>query len=80
MAPHSATGYHIGVSLEHYRCYRIWIKEMRSERIRNTVIFKHNYLTMPTITNADAVLIAAKDLQTALKGGIPQALQTTAAV
>ena len=53
---------------------------MRSERIRNIVIFKHNYLTMPTITNADAVLIAAKDLQTALKGGIPQALQTTAAV
>ena len=35
---------------------------------------------MPTVTNADALLIAANDLQTALKGGIPQVLQITAAV
>ena len=79
-APHSATGYHVGVSLEHYRCYRIWIKSTRSERIGNTVFFKHKYLTMPTITNADALLIAANDMQNALKGGVPQSLQTTAAV
>ena len=43
-------------------------------------VFKPKYLTMPTITNTDALLIAAKDLQTALKGGVPQALQTTTAV
>ena len=79
-APHSATGYHVGVSLEHYRCYRELIKAMRSKRIGHTVFFKHKYLTMPTITNADALLITAKDLQTALKGGVPQALQLTAAV
>ena len=35
---------------------------------------------MPTTTIADALLIAAKDLQTALKGCIPQKLQTTTAV
>ena len=79
-APHSATGYHVGVSLEHYRCYRELIKAMRSKRIGHTVFFKHKYLTMPNITNADALLITAKDLQTALKGGVPQALQLTAAV
>ena len=35
---------------------------------------------MPTVTNADALLTAANDLQTALKDVIPQTLQTTAAV
>ena len=42
--------------------------------------FKHKYLTMHTVTNVDALLIATNDLQTALKGGIPHMLQTTAAV
>ena len=43
-------------------------------------VFKHKYPAMPTITNTDALLIAAKYLQTALKGGVPQVLQSTAAV
>lgn len=78
--PHSATGYHMGISFEHYRCYRIWIKETRAKMIGNTVFFKHKYLTMPTITNADALLIAGKDMQSALKGAVPQVLHTTDAV
>lgn len=35
---------------------------------------------MPTITNADALLHAAKDMTTALEGGIAQTLQTKEAV
>ena len=38
----------------------------------NTVFFKYNYLTMPTVTTADALLNAAKDLTKALDGKIPQ--------
>ena len=79
-APHSVSGYHLGTSLEHYRCYKIWIKKTRSERIGNTVFFKHKYLTMPTITNADALLIAAKDMSTALEGGVTKSLETVDAV
>ena len=35
---------------------------------------------MPTITNADALLHAAQDMTTALKGGIAQSLETKAAI
>ena len=78
--PHSASGFYIGASLEHYRCHRVWIKDTRAERVGNTVFFKHKYLTMPTITNADALLIAAKSMESALEKGTTQTLQTTEAV
>ena len=67
-APHLVSGYHLGTLLEPYMCYKIWVKKTRSEQIGNTVFFKHKYLTMPTITNVDALLIAAKDMSTAVKG------------
>ena len=38
----------------------------------NIVFFKHKYLTMRTITPADALLTAAGDLQESIDGGIPQ--------
>ena len=69
---HSLLGWYIGVSLEHYRCHKSWITETRGVRVGNTVFFKHKYLTMPTITTADAILTAARDLQDALDGVFPQ--------
>ena len=38
------------------------------------MFFKHKYLTMPTITNADALLTAAHDMTEALKGSVAQSL------
>ena len=51
-APHSASGFNVGTSFEHYRCYIIYISETKNTRIGNTVFFEHKYLTMPTITNS----------------------------
>ena len=65
------SGWYLGASLEHYRCHRCWISETRSVRIGNTVFFKPKYLTMPTITTADALLTATKDLEETVKGDIP---------
>ena len=79
-APHSVSGFNVGTSLEHYRCYKIWVKETRAIRVANTVFFKHKYLTMPTVTNADALLHAAQDMNTALLGGIGQASDTKQAI
>ena len=79
-APHSVSGYNVGTSFEHYRCYTIYIKSTRRTRVGNTIFFKHKYLTLPTITNADALLKSAEDMTTALKGGIPQTSETTAAI
>ena len=71
---HSASGFNVGTFFEHYRCFKIWIKETKSVRIGNTVFFKHKYLTMPTITPGDAVLKAAEDLKEALLNNMPKKL------
>ena len=68
----AVSGWYIGSSLEHYRCHRCWITETKGIRTQNTVFFTHKHLTMPTITSADAILTATKDLQEALEGDIPQ--------
>ena len=60
------------MSKEHYRCHKVWVKDTRSVRVGNAVFFKHKYLTMPTLTNADTLVNAANDLKLALEGGIPQ--------
>lgn len=78
--PHSVSGYCIGTSFKHYRCYKIWVKDTHSVQIGNTVFFKHKYLTMPTTTNADALLKAAKDMSTAIKGGVAQTLDASDAI
>ena len=36
------------------------------ERVAETVFFKHKYLTNPTVTHADRVVQAAKELYNAL--------------
>ena len=69
---HAVSGFYIGVSLEHYRCHRCWIKDTKSVQTGNTIFFKHKYLTMPMITPADALLSATGDLREALKRDIPQ--------
>ena len=73
---HSASGFNVGTSFEHYRCYKVWIKETRSIRTGNTVFFKHKYLTMPTITPGDAVIKAAEDLKQALQNNMPKNSET----
>ena len=79
-APHSVSGYNVGTSFEHYRCYIIWVKDTKSVRIGNTIFFKHKYLTMPTLTTADALLKAAHDMATALLGGINTTNETAEAL
>ena len=67
-AEHSTDGWYIGTSMEHYRCHRIYVKKTRSERISDTVFFKHKYITQPTVTPADTIVKALNDLTNALKG------------
>jgi hypothetical protein len=65
-APHTASGFYVGNAWDHYRCHEIYITSTRHTRVCNTVFFKHKYLTMPTITHADALIRAADDLTDAL--------------
>jgi hypothetical protein len=79
-APHTAIGYYIGNSDEHYRCHTIYITNTKSTRICSTVLFKHKYLTMPTFTPADALIKAADDLTAAIAGNMPPSTITDNAI
>ena len=67
-AEHATDGWYIGISTEHYRCHRIYVKHTRSEQISDTVFFKHKHITQPTVTPADTIVKALNDLTHALKG------------
>ncbi|KAL7475283.1 hypothetical protein ACHAW6_001205 [Cyclotella cf. meneghiniana] len=39
--PHSGDGWSIDTSSEQYRCFRVYHKESRAEKVSDTVYFKH---------------------------------------
>ena len=54
-APHCKKGFNLGSSKEHYRCWICYIPETGAERVSETVFFKHEYITNPTLSQADIV-------------------------
>ena len=70
----SKLGHYLGTSLEHYRYYFGYFAETGAKRGSESVIFKHKYITSPTVTPADAIVQAAKQLADVLKGNIPPPL------
>jgi hypothetical protein len=67
-APYTASGFYVGNAWEHYRCYEIYICDTKHTRTCLTAFFNHKYLTMPTITPADALIRAADYLTDAILG------------
>ena len=74
----SQKGHYIGTSMEHYRYYMVDITETRQIQGSETVFFKHKYITMPTVTPADAIIQAAKQLADSLQGKSPSFLTPSA--
>ena len=54
--------------------------ETKGVRVAHTVFFKHRYLTQPTITDADAILLASDNLCAAIKGVAPDFGPTKTAI
>ncbi len=79
-ATHTTSGYYIGNAWEHYRCHEIYITDTKHSRIRETVFFKHKYLTMPNFTPADALIKAADTLVDTINGIMPKNSVTLDAV
>jgi hypothetical protein len=69
---HTASGYYIGNAWEHYRCHKVYTSDNKHSHICETVFFKHKYLTMPSITLADALIKAADNLVDTIFGLMPQ--------
>ena len=68
---HSKKCTYIGTSLEYYRYYDGWCHETKTIRGSESVSFKHKYITNPSVSPADAIVKAAKELADALIGNIP---------
>jgi hypothetical protein len=71
-AAHTASGYYIENAWEHYICHKVYISDTKHSRICETVFFKHKYLTMPSITPADALIKAVDNLMDTISELIPQ--------
>ena len=71
-APHTASGYYIGNAPQHYRCHNIYIPDTKETRTCKTVFFKHKYLTMPTLTTADALIQATDSLTETIDRTMPK--------
>ena len=56
--------------MDHHRCFTVWIKKTRSERVTDTFFYKYKYLTNPEITPEDKVVAAAQILTQTIKGNV----------
>jgi hypothetical protein len=54
----------------------VYITKTRATRISNTVFFKHQYITNPTVSLESHVAAAAQQLAMALQGNIPAGNET----
>ncbi len=76
----SDAGFSLGTSMEHHRCFRVYVTKTRATRISDTVHFKHQYITNPTVSPESHVVAAAQQLATALQGNIPTGNETAEAL
>ena len=67
---HTIKGYYIKTSRDHYRCYKIWVKNTRSIQIADTML-SHRYITVLEISKTDAIVVAVNHLAKVLQGEKP---------
>ncbi len=63
-------GFNLGTSMEHHRCFRVYVTRTRATRISNSFLFKHQYITHPMISPESHVVAAAQQLIMVLQGNI----------
>ncbi len=67
-AQHCEIGFVIGTLFKHYRCQKIWMKDMHGTHISGAVWFKHKYLTNLSVAPEDRIIAAI--------GGLAKTLRT----
>ena len=77
---HGEVGFNIGTSMEHHRCFHVYIVKTRATRVSDSIFFKHQYITNPQVTPETLILKAAAELTSALKGTVSRETETAAAL
>jgi hypothetical protein len=62
----SDSGFSLGTLMQHHRCFCVYITKTRATRISDTVYFKHQYITNPTVSPESHIIAAAQQLAMAL--------------
>ena len=65
-APHAVPGWYLGPALHHYRCYRVWSRTTRAERITDTLAWIPTDIPLPVPSAAERLYLAATTLTEAL--------------
>ncbi len=55
---HTIEAWNLGTLMKHHRCFLVYSKATRAERITDTQFFKHKYLTSQSVTPADSIVEA----------------------
>jgi hypothetical protein len=76
----SEPGFNLGTSMEHHQYFRVYVTRTRATRISNAALFKHQYITSPTISPESHVVAAVHQLVMALQGNIPIGNETAKAL
>jgi hypothetical protein len=66
-AYHCVDGWYLYTPPDHYRTHVCHIKETKSDRLSDTVHFKHKNITNPELTHADKIMKAIASLSSILK-------------
>ncbi len=77
---HTKAGFNLGTSMEHHQCFQIYVTNTRATRVSDTVFFKHQYITNPTVSTESLVVAAAQQLTSTLKGNILTGNETAEAL
>jgi hypothetical protein len=78
---HTKAGYNLRTSMEHHQCFKIYVTKTRATRVSDTVFFKHQYITNPTIISPESLVVAAaQQLTSALKGNFLAGHETAEAL
>jgi len=77
---HGEVGFNIGTSMEHHRCFHVYIVKTRATRVSDSIFFKHQYITNPQVTPETLILKAAAELTSALKGTVSRETETAEAL
>ena len=61
-APHANDAWYIGPALEHYRNFRVYMRETQAERITDTLTWFPKHVPLPTATSTELIVAGLQDV------------------
>ena len=61
-APHANDGWYIGPAINHYRSYRVYMRDTQGERITDTLSWFPQHIPLPTATSTEIIVASLQDV------------------